>query len=70
MIRQSWKQTSTRPDEDVSGVLKARWDQNWRVGVLWEGRLKELLFTLGVSFDFQKREQIFRAVGAELQYSS
>lgn len=57
-------------DDDVSGVLKARWDQSWKVGVLWEGRLKELLFSLGVSCDLQRREQIFQAVGVEVQYSS
>jgi distribution and morphology protein 10 len=58
------------PDDDVSGILKARVDQKWRIGVLWEGRIKELLFTLGASLDLKKREQIFRAVGIELQYSS
>jgi len=57
-------------DNDVSGVLKARWDQNWRIGLLWEGRIKELLFSLGASFDLQRRQQIFQAVGLELQYSS
>ena len=62
--------TSIAPDEDVSGVVKARWDQNWRVGLLWEGRIKELLFSMGVSCDLKRREQIFTAVGAELQYSS
>lgn len=58
------------PADDVLGVVKARWDQNWRVGVLWEGRIKELLFSMGVSVDLRRREQIFTAVGAELQYSS
>jgi len=62
--------TLITPDEDVSGVVKARWDQNWRVGLLWEGRIKELLFSMGVSCDLKRREQIFTAVGAELQYSS
>jgi distribution and morphology protein 10 len=51
-------------------VLKARVDQDWRVALLWEGRIKELLFTLGASLDLKKREQIFRSVGLELQYSS
>ncbi|KAI9687771.1 MAG: Mitochondrial distribution and morphology protein 10 [Bathelium mastoideum] len=55
--------------EDVTGVLKARVDQNWNVGVLWEGRMKELLFSIGAGFDLRKREQIFRAVGLEVQYS-
>ena len=56
--------------EHVSGVLKARVDQNWKIRLLWEGRVKELLFTLGASFDLKKREQVVRAVGVELQYSS
>lgn len=59
-----------QPGEDVTGVLKARVDQNWNVGVLWEGRVKELLFSIGAGFDLRKREQIFRAVGLEIQYSS
>lgn len=58
------------PDDDVAGVLKAKVDQDWRIGVLWEGRIKELLFTLGASLNLKKRDQIFRSVGLELQYSS
>lgn len=69
-LRPDWKRPSVAPDDDVSGILKARVDQDWRIGVLWEGRIKELLFTLGASLDLKKREQIFRAVGIELQYSS
>ncbi|KAJ4362558.1 Mitochondrial distribution and morphology protein 10 [Neocucurbitaria cava] len=69
-LRPDWKQPSVSPDDDVSGVLKATVDQDWRIGVLWEGRIKELLFTLGASLDLKKREQIFRSVGIELQYSS
>ena len=56
--------------EEVAGVLKARVDQNWRIGLLWEGRVKELLFTLGSSIDMKRRDQPFRAIGLELQYSS
>lgn len=69
-LRPDWKRSAVSPDEDVSGVLKARVDQDWCIGVLWEGRIKELLFTLGASLDLKKREQIFRSVGLELQYSS
>ena len=69
-LRPDWKQRTISPDDDVSGVLKAKVDQDGRVGVLWEGRIKELLFTLGASLDLKKREQIFRSVGIELQYSS
>lgn len=56
--------------ELVAGVLKARVDQNWKIGLLWEGRVKELLFTLGSSVDMKRRDQPFRAIGLELQYSS
>ena len=57
-------------DGGVAGVLKARVNQDWAVGVLWEGRLKHLLYTCGVSLDCRRRESPFRAVGLELQYSS
>ncbi|KZM24740.1 Mitochondrial distribution and morphology protein 10 [Ascochyta rabiei] len=69
-LRPDWEQRAISPDDDVSGVLKARVNQDWHVGVLWEGRIKELLFSLGASLDLKKREQIFRSVGIELQYSS
>jgi len=69
-VRSDMYGSGVKRDEDVSGVLKARWDQNWRIGLLWEGRIKELLFSLGASFDLQRRTQIFQAVGLELQYSS
>lgn len=69
-LRPDWKQPVVAPDDDVSGILKARVDQDCRIGVLWEGRIKELLFTLGASLDLKKREHIFRAVGIEVQYSS
>ncbi|KAI1006319.1 Mitochondrial distribution and morphology protein 10 [Podosphaera aphanis] len=58
-----------RPNEFI-GVLKARIDQNWGIGLLWEGRVKEFLFTLGSSIDIRKTEQPFRAIGVEVQYSS
>ena len=60
------------PEEEpeISGVLKAKIDQNAKIGVLWEGRVKELLFSLGSSFDIKRRDQPWRALGLELQYSS
>ncbi|ORY03204.1 hypothetical protein BCR34DRAFT_492574 [Clohesyomyces aquaticus] len=69
-LRPDWERPAVATDDDVSGILKARLDQEWRIGLLWEGRIKDLLFTLGASLDLKKREQIFRAVGVELQYSS
>ncbi|KAE9978787.1 hypothetical protein EG328_001243 [Venturia inaequalis] len=60
----------TKEDDEVAGVLKARVDQDWRIGLLWEGRFKELLFSVGTSLDLKRREQIFRGIGLEVQYSS
>jgi len=62
--------TPKPPDEVVVGVLKARIDQNYKIGVLWEGRVKDLLFTLGSTFDMKRRDQPFRTLGLELQFSS
>ena len=72
--------TTRRPDvvetrkenaeSDVTGVLKARVDQDWNLGLLWEGRVKELLYSCGVSVDFRKGENMFRGVGVEVLYSS
>ncbi len=58
------------PREEITGVLKARIDQNYRIGVLWEGRIKDFLFSLGSTLDMRKADQPFRSLGLELQYSS
>jgi mitochondrial distribution and morphology protein 10 len=57
-------------DNDYRGVLKARLDQNLKVGLLWEGRAKSLLFSLGTAVDLNKLNQPFRTVGLEVLFSS
>ena len=57
-------------NQSTGGVLKARLNQNGEIGMLWEGKLKELLYSFGVHADFKQRERIFRGVGLEIQYSS
>lgn len=56
--------------EGGAGVLKARVDRKYRVGVLWEGRVKDFLVSAGSALDLRARERPFRSVGLELQYSS
>lgn len=68
LIRPEWK--VAHEDDDVSGVLKARVDQDWKISVLWEGRIKELLVSLGAGFDLKKRDRVLGAVGLEVSYSS
>lgn len=57
-------------EEEMAGVLKARVDQRGNVGLLWEGRVKELLFCAGVDVDLKGGENLFRGVGLEVSYSS
>jgi len=71
MIRPEWVEDDGGPgDEEVEGVLKARVDQKGRVGLVWEGRFKEVLFSLGARLDLKRREQVFRGLGCEVAYSS
>lgn len=56
--------------EEYAGVLKARLDQNLRIGLLWEGRVKSLLFSLGSGIDLRKADKPFRTLGLEIQFSS
>ncbi|KAL8937784.1 MAG: hypothetical protein Q9211_003509 [Gyalolechia sp. 1 TL-2023] len=55
---------------DVAGCLKARVDQRGNVGLLWEGRIKELVYSCGASIDLRGGKDIVNGVGLELQYSS
>ncbi|KAI0180528.1 hypothetical protein GGR52DRAFT_248144 [Hypoxylon sp. FL1284] len=57
-------------EDEYSGVLKARLDQHLRIGLLWEGRVKSLLFSLGSSIDLRRLDSPFRTLGLELQFSS
>ena len=57
-------------DEEYAGVLKARLDQNLRIGVLWEGRIESLLFSLGSGIDLRRLDKPFRTLGLEIQFSS
>ncbi|KAI0476653.1 hypothetical protein F4859DRAFT_57002 [Xylaria cf. heliscus] len=66
-----WRQNHEDEDEDLySGVLKARLDHHWRIGLLWEGRIKSLLFSLGSGIDLRRPDSPFRTLGLEVQFSS
>lgn len=55
---------------DVAGCLKAKLDQRGNVGLLWEGRVKELVYSCGASIDLRGGKDIISGFGLELQYSS
>jgi mitochondrial distribution and morphology protein 10 len=63
-------ETGGSSEEEYAGVLKARLDQSLRIGLLWEGRVKSLLFSLGSGIDLRKPDSPFRTVGLEIQFSS
>lgn len=60
----------TGEEEEYGGVIKARLGQNSRIGILWEGRMKALLYSIGSGIDLQRPDQPFRSLGLEIQYSS
>ncbi|KAI1338206.1 hypothetical protein F5Y15DRAFT_407806 [Xylariaceae sp. FL0016] len=70
--KMEWRRDGETEDgkEARSGVLKARLDQHWRIGLLWEGRVKSLLFSLGSGIDLRRPDSPFRNVGLEVQFSS
>lgn len=63
-------QGSVPGDDHPTGVLKCRCDQHMRVGLLYEGRYKSLLFSLGTDVDLKKLDAPFRTVGLAVQFSS
>lgn len=56
--------------DEYLGVLKARMDQHLRIGLLWEGRVQSLIFSIGTGIDLHKLDQAFRTIGLQIQYSS
>ncbi|KAG8886491.1 Mitochondrial distribution and morphology protein 10 [Tulasnella sp. 331] len=55
---------------DVHGVLKARVSTNADVSIMWETRLRNALFSLGVVSDLSNRSKPIRSVGLEIAYFS
>lgn len=66
LIREGWK----KAEEEANGVLKARMDNNGRMGVLWECRVKDLLVSLGAGLDLKQRDRVVGNAGLEVSYSS
>lgn len=58
------------PSDATSGCLKAKIDHRGAVGVLWQGRVKELVYSLGAGVDLRGGKEMITGVGVEVQYSS
>ena len=50
------------------GVLKARLDQHLRVGLVWEGRMKSMVFSVGAGLDLRRPDAFFRTMGLEVGF--
>jgi distribution and morphology protein 10 len=61
---------SSNDSDDMAGCLKARLDQRGSLGLLWEGRVKELLYSCGVTLDLKGGENMVSGFGLEMQYST
>lgn len=69
----SYGETEWRGDGDEdspAGVVKCRCDQHMRVGLMYEGRYKSLLFSLGTDVDLRRLDAPFQGVGLAVQFSS
>ncbi|KAF8559021.1 mitochondrial distribution and morphology protein 10 [Imleria badia] len=64
------QQGSLHSRSDIRGVVKTRISTNNTVSLLWEGRLKQMLVSLGVVSDLSSRSKPIKAIGLELSYFS
>lgn len=56
--------------QEVDSVLKARVNQNGKIGILWEGRINDLLVSIGADLNLKRRDNMLGSVGLEVSYSS
>ncbi len=53
------------------GVLKASVHSSTLNGALvWEGRVRDLILTIGANFDLRNKERPMRTFGMEIQYGT
>ncbi|TFK27091.1 hypothetical protein FA15DRAFT_614750 [Coprinopsis marcescibilis] len=55
---------------EVHGVIKARASTNNDVSLMWEGRIRQMLVSLGVVSDLSSRSKPVKAIGMEVSYFS
>jgi distribution and morphology protein 10 len=62
--------TETEEEDPVTGVLKARMGSNFDLGIAWEGRFRNVAFSLGASLDLLKANGPVKNVGCEISYTA
>ncbi|PCH41257.1 mitochondrial distribution and morphology protein 10 [Wolfiporia cocos MD-104 SS10] len=58
------------PADEIQGVVKARASTTTDVSLMWEGRLHNMLVSLGVVSNLTSRSKPIKAIGLELSYFS
>jgi len=56
--------------QEIQGVIKAKISTNNDVSLLWEGRIRNMLVSLGLVSDLSSRAKPIKAIGLELSYFS
>jgi distribution and morphology protein 10 len=62
--------TDPRTEDPVTGVLKARMGSNFDLGFVWEGRFRNVVFSLGATLDLLKANGPVKNVGCEISYTA
>jgi mitochondrial distribution and morphology protein 10 len=57
-------------EEPVTGVLKARVGSNFDMGFVWEGRFRNVVYSLGATLDLLRTSGPVKSVGCEISYSA
>jgi len=64
------EKTGAKEEDPVTGVLKARIGSHFDMGIAWEGRFRNMAFSLGASLDLLKASGPVRNVGCEISYTA
>ncbi|KZS97643.1 mitochondrial distribution and morphology protein 10 [Sistotremastrum niveocremeum HHB9708] len=67
--QEEFSEVVPHPDT-VQGVFKARVSTNTDISLMWEGRVRSMLVSLGAVSDLTSRSSPIRAIGLELSYFS
>jgi mitochondrial distribution and morphology protein 10 len=62
--------TDSKSETPVTGVLKARMGSNFDLGFVWEGRFRNVVFSLGTTLDLLKASGPVKNVGCEISYTA
>lgn len=62
--------TDPKTDDPATGVLKARMGSNFDLGFVWEGRFRNVIFSLGATLDLLRVNGPIKNVGCEISYTA